>query len=77
MTKSLESAVAGYFKARSLSPATGVEYRSTLSKWKEWNKEVPIESIGRSESFLTRCLIVRPKAKAEIPGALQTSVASI
>ncbi len=48
MSKSLESAVAG-LKARSLSPATGVEYRSTLSKWKEWNKEVPIESIGRSE----------------------------
>jgi integrase len=49
MSKSLESAVAGYLKARSLSPATGVEYQSTLSKWKEWNKEVPIESMGRSE----------------------------
>ena len=49
MSKSLESAVASYLKARSLSTATGVEYRSTLSKWKEWNKQVPIECIGRSE----------------------------
>lgn len=49
MAKTLESAISNYLKARSLSPATGVEYRSTVSKWSEWGKEVPIESIGRSE----------------------------
>jgi site-specific recombinase XerD len=49
MGKSFESAVTSYLKARSLSPATGVEYRSTLSKWSEWGKEVPLESIGRAD----------------------------
>ena len=49
MAKTLESAVCSYLKARSLSPASRVEYRSTLSKWSEWGKEVPLESINRSE----------------------------
>ena len=49
MGKSFESAVAIYLKARSLSAATGVEYRSTLRKWNAWGKGVPLESIGRTE----------------------------
>jgi hypothetical protein len=49
IAKTLESVVASYLKARSLSPATGVEYRSTLSKWSEWGKEVPLESISRAD----------------------------
>ena len=49
MGKSFESAVTSYLKARSLSAATGVEYRSTLSKWSVWGKGVPLASIGRSE----------------------------
>jgi site-specific recombinase XerD len=49
MGKSFESVVTSYLKARSLSPATGVEYRSTLSKWSKWGKEVPLESIGRAD----------------------------
>ena len=49
MAASFESAVTSYVKARSLSTATGVEYRSTLSKWSAWGKGVPLASIGRSE----------------------------
>ncbi len=49
MDKSFESAVTSYLRARSLSAATGVEYRSTLSKWSAWGKGVPLASIGRSE----------------------------
>ena len=49
MGKSFESAVTSYLKARSLSAATGVEYRSTLRKWNTWGKVVPLASIGRSE----------------------------
>ena len=49
MGKSFESAVASYLKARSLSAATGVEYRSTLSKWSAWGKASQLSSIGRAE----------------------------
>ena len=49
MDKSFETAVTSYLRARSLSAATGVEYRSTLSKWSAWGKGVPRASIGRSE----------------------------
>ena len=49
MAISLESATNKYLLDRQSSIATCVEYRATVNKWKEWGKELALESIGRTE----------------------------
>jgi len=79
MGQSFESAVTSYLKARSLSPATGVEYQSTLSKWNEWGKNVPLECIGRADvrEFLDWVHERAIDNEERIPDELPTSAASI
>lgn len=49
MPTTFETAVTSYLRATNPARGTRAEYQTTLRKWNEWGRDVPIERVGRKE----------------------------
>ena len=49
MPTSLRTAITKYFRGNNRAQRTRNEYHTTLKKWSEWGKGVPLEELGRKE----------------------------
>ena len=49
MPTTLHSAVLSYLRSARLSRGTKAEYQTTLRKWAEWGRNLPLEELGRKE----------------------------
>ena len=49
MVTTFKAAVTKYLRAGSAAHGTVAEYQTTLTKWKEWGRSVPLEQLGRTE----------------------------